>query len=195
MFTGIVKEIGRVVKITRSGSLTKIGIESRIVSKDAETSDSICVNGVCLTLTDKEKDFLYFDAIASTLKNTNFKHLKKGNLVNLEPALTLGDKLGGHFVLGHVDAEVKLRRIISKGNHWQLEIELPSVFRKFILENGSITIEGISLTIKKVLLRSFYLDIVPFTYDNTNLKYKRAGDWINVEFDYLLKQKLSDKNI
>ena len=189
MFTGIVREIGRVKKITKGGSSIKLGIESSLVLSEANISDIISINGVCLTLSSKDKNILLFDAISSTLKNTNLKRLKKGNHVNLEPALSLGEKVGGHFVLGHVDAELRLRRLIKKSGHWQLEIDLPSAFRKNILANGSIAIEGISLTIKKVLPRTFTVDIVPFTFENTIIRYKRVGDFLNIEFDYLLKQK------
>jgi len=193
MFTGIVKEIAELSSITRNSSLIKLGVRSKVVSLDAEPSDSISINGVCLTLIYKEKDLLYFQAIPSTLKNTNIKRLKKGSLLNLEPALSAGDKLGGHFVLGHVDAELKLRRIITKSSYRQLEIELPSIFRKYVLNNSSIAIEGISLTIKKVLPKAFTVDIIPFTYANTNIKHKRVGDWLNIEFDYLLKQNVENK--
>lgn len=191
MFTGIVREIGKVKKITKGGSSIKLGIESSLVLSEANLSDSISVNGVCLTLfsKSKEKNILLFDAISSTLKNTNLKRLKKGDYVNLEPALSLGEKVGGHFVLGHVDAELKLRRLIKKSGHWQLEVDLPSAFRKNILANGSIAIEGISFTIKKVLPRTFTVDIVPFTFENTIIRYKRIGGFLNIEFDYLLKQK------
>ncbi len=189
MFTGIVREIGRVKKIIKGGSSIKLGIESSLILSEANLSDSISINGVCLTLSSKDKNILLFDAISSTLKNTNLKRLKKGNHVNLEPALSLGEKVGGHFVLGHVDAELRLRRLIKKSGHWQLEIDLPSAFRKNILANGSIAIEGISLTIKKVLPRTFTVDIVPFTFENTIIRYKRVGDFLNIEFDYLLKQK------
>jgi len=189
MFTGIIREIGKVSKITKSGSSIKLGVESSIVLAEAKSSDSISVNGVCLTLSSKDKNILFFDAISSTLDNTNLKRLKKNSYVNLEPALSLGEKVGGHFVLGHVDGELKLKKIIKKSGHWELEIDLPSSFKKNILVNGSISIEGVSLTIKKVLPRSFTVDIVPFTYSNTTIKYKRVGDFLNIEFDYLLKQK------
>jgi len=192
MFTGIIKEVARVERIAKAGFLIKLAVKSIAVFKDVNLSDSISVNGVCLTLIHKKEDLLFFDAINSTLKNTNLKRLKKGDFLNLEPALNIGDKLGGHFVLGHVDAEVKLCKKVAKGNHWQLEMELPSQFRKFILENGSITIEGVSLTVKKILPRSFTVDIIPFTYNNTNLKYKKIGDWLNIEFDYLLKQRVEN---
>jgi len=188
MFTGIIREIGKVKKIAKGGSSIKLGIESRLILAEANLSDSISVNGVCLTLSSKDKTTLLFDAISSTLKNTNLKRLKKGDYVNLEPALSLGEKVGGHFVLGHVDTELKLRRLIKKPGHWQLEIDLPSMFRKNILANGSITIEGISLSIKKVLPRTFTADIIPFTYEHTTVRYKRIGDFLNIEFDYLLKK-------
>ena len=189
MFTGIVREIGKVKGIVKGGSSIKLGIESSVVLKEANLSDSISVNGVCLTLSSKDKNVLLFDAISSTLKNTNLKRLKKSNYVNLEPALSLGEKVGGHFVLGHIDTELKLRRLIKKSGHWQLEIDLPSMFKKNVLTNGSIAIEGISLTIKKVLPRTITVDVIPFTYENTTIRYKRIGDFLNIEFDYLLKQK------
>ncbi len=189
MFTGIVREIGKVKKITKGSSSINLGVESSVVLGAANLSDSISVNGVCLTLSSKDKNSFFFDAISSTLKNTNLKRLKKGDYVNLEPALSLGEKVGGHFVLGHIDTELKLRRLIKKSGHWQLEIDLPSMFRKNVLANGSIAIEGISLTIKKLLPRTFTVDIVPFTYENTTIRYKRIGDFLNIEFDYLLKQK------
>lgn len=188
MFTGIIEEVSRVDKIVKGSTLTKLGISSIKIWPQAKISNSIAVNGVCLTLVDKLKGLLFFEAVRSTFQKTNLKRLRTGDLVNLEPALKIGDRLGGHFVLGHVDAEVKLIRKINRGNSWQLEADLPSSFRRFIVENGSVALEGISLTVKKVLRHSFSLDIIPFTYDNTNLKYKKIGDWLNVEFDYLLKR-------
>lgn len=189
MFTGIIKEIGRIEKIAKSSALAKIGISSKAVFVSAVVSDSISVDGVCLTLTDKKNSTLYFDAVKSTTEKTNLKRLKLKDFVNLEPALKMGDKLGGHFVLGHVDCEAKLKSIIKKNNYWQLEINLPVDFRKYVIDNGSISLNGISLTVKKVTPCFFTVDIIPFTYENTNLKYKRVGDWINLEFDYLLKRR------
>ena len=188
MFTGIVKEIGKVSQLSKVNALIKLAVKSCVISKDANPSDSIAINGVCLTLVEKKKDLLFFEAISSTLKNTNIKRLKKGDYVNLEPALSLGEKVGGHFVLGHVDAELKLRRAIKRPDFWELKIELPAGFRKFIVPNGSIAIEGVSLTIKKVLPKIFTVNIIPFTYGNTTLKYKKGGSFLNIEFDYLLKQ-------
>ena len=104
-------------------------------------------------------------------------------------ALEAGDKMGGHFVLGHVECEGKLKRAIKKAQFWQMEIEVLSKDIKFLVENGSVALDGISLTIKRVLGRSFTVDIIPFTYEHTTLKSKSAGSWLNIEFDYLLKQK------
>jgi len=188
MFTGIIEEIGIVKSLAKSETLTKIGIEARDIFAQSAISDSVCVNGVCLTLVDKSKNILFFEAIDPTLKSTNLKKLKKGDKVNLEQALRPTKRLGGHFVLGHVDTELKLRRITAFGKYWQIEIEYPSTCKKFLIGNGSIAIEGISLTIKKVNISTFTLDVIPFTFDNTNLKFKRAGSKINVEFDYLLKR-------
>ena len=189
MFTGIVKEIGKVSQISITTSLVKLGISSNVILKDAKPSDSIAVNGVCLTLVGKKNNLLFFEAISSTFKNTNIKRLKKGEFVNLEPALSLGEKIGGHFVLGHVDTELKLRRVIKRPDYFELEIELPPSFRKFIVANGSVAIEGVSLTVKKILPRIFTVNIIPFTFEHTTFKYKRSGDFLNIEFDYLLKQK------
>lgn len=189
MFTGIVKEVANIETVSRGSSLLKLAIRSATVFKDAQISDSISVNGVCLTLVSKDKGLLFFEAITSTLKDTNLKHIKKRDFVNLEPALSMGDKLGGHFVLGHVDKGLKVCRLIKRRDYWELEIDLPASFRKFTLVNGSVTIEGVSLTIKKISLKTFTVDIVPFTYNNTNLRYKKPGNWVNIEFDYLLKKQ------
>jgi len=188
MFTGIVKEIGKIEKITRTGSSTVLGVKACAVSVEAQLSDSVAVNGVCLTVIKKEKDFLFFEAVAPTVIKTNLKDLKLGAIVNLEPALSVGGKLGGHFVLGHVDCAARLKRIINHGSFRQVEIDLLPEFKKYTIENGSIAVDGISFTIKKVMARSFALDIIPFTWEHTALKFRRPGYMANLEFDYLLKQ-------
>lgn len=189
MFTGIVKELGRIEKISKSSVLTKIGVKAKTIFEETAVSDSISVDGVCLTVTDKKNGVLFFDAVKSTTQKSNLKRIKLRDFVNLEPALKIGEKLGGHFVLGHVDVEAKIKRILKKSNYWQMEINLPANFRNYIIENGSVAINGISLTVKNVWPRFFTVDIIPFTYENTSLKYKRVGDWVNLEFDYLLKSQ------
>ncbi|MDD5583974.1 MAG: riboflavin synthase [Candidatus Omnitrophica bacterium] len=193
MFTGIVKEIGQVETFLKRGTAATLGIRSKTVSLETSASDSVAINGACLTVTEKKNDLLFFDTVESTLEKTNLAKLKKGDFVNVEPALKVGDKLGGHFVLGHVDTTARLRRVIKKSTYWQLEVELPAKVRTHIVENGSLTLEGISLTIKKIYPRYFTLDIIPFTCGHTNIKYKKPGDRLNIEFDYLLKKLEAEK--
>ncbi|MBD3264293.1 MAG: riboflavin synthase [Candidatus Omnitrophica bacterium] len=189
MFTGIVTDVGLVDEARRCGNLLLLKISSKKLAAECEISDSVSVNGVCLTMVKKERDCISFEAIASTLKDTNLKKLKKGDYINLETALKVGDKLGGHFVLGHIDCELKILKVIPRSQFWELTIDLPSRFRKYIIENGSIAVEGISLTVKKITSRSFSVNIIPFTYNNTTLRYKKVGSSLNVEFDHLLKKK------
>ncbi|MCM8819517.1 MAG: riboflavin synthase [Candidatus Omnitrophica bacterium] len=189
MFTGIVKEIGKVYSIKR-GLTTKLAILASLVYKETNISDSVSINGVCLTVTEKKDDKLFFDVVSSTLEKTNLKRLKISDYVNIEPALKVDDKLGGHFVLGHIDCESKIKSFVKKSSFWQLEVFLPFEFRKIIVEEGSVALEGISLTVKKITNSSFFVDIIPFTFQNTNLKYKKVGDWLNIEFDYLLKKDI-----
>jgi len=188
MFTGIVKAIGKVEKITRTGSSTVLGIVCGEIFAEAKLSDSVAINGVCLTVSKKEKDILFFEAVTPTLMKTNLKDLRTGALANLEPALKVGESLGGHFVLGHVDCAARIKKIINHGAFRRVEVDLPAGFRKYLVENGSIAVDGISLTLKKVMARSFTLDIIPFTWEHTALKLRHPGYMANLEFDYLLKQ-------
>lgn len=192
MFTGIIVDLGKIEKIEKKDALIKLGISSKRLAKDTIISDSIAVNGACLTVTAKDADTLFFEAIGPTLKLSNLKRLAKGDLVNLEPALKIGDKLGGHFVLGHVDGEVKLRRKVEYPDHKHLEILSLAENRKFIIKNGSITLNGVSLSIKDVLSQYFTVDIIPYTWQNTNLRFLKPGDWLNIEYDYLLKGQRID---
>ncbi|MBU1122736.1 MAG: riboflavin synthase [Candidatus Omnitrophota bacterium] len=187
MFTGIIKEVGQVEKIVKQRGTTQLVIRSNDLWSNCEVSDSVSINGVCLTVVKKQKCLLFFDAIDSTLKKTNLKKIRTSGYVNLELALRVGDKLGGHFVLGHVDGEAKLIKKIKIKNFWRLDIELLSKDRNFILENGSIALEGISLTVKRILAKYFSVELIPFTYEHTNLKYKKIGETLNIEFDQLLK--------
>ncbi len=167
---------------------------SKSLFSESAVSGSIAVNGVCLTVVKKERDTLYFDVIAPTLKISNLKRLKVGDYVNLEPSLAVGNKLEGHFVLGHIDIESKIRRIGKKNGSFVLEIDISQEFKKYIVLKGSITLDGISLTIAEVRNNKVIVNIIPFTWNWTNLKYKRAGLYINVEFDYLVKAVSNKRN-
>ena len=188
MFTGIIQEIGKIRQIKRASSLSTLAIESLDLFGKVSISDSVSVNGVCLTLIKKERGLLFFEAVLPTLRNTNLKRLKISNSVNLETALKMGNALGGHFVLGHIDKELKLKLVIKRGKYFQFEIDLPKEYKKYIVDKGSVAVDGISLTVKSIQANSFALDIISFTYNHTTLKEKRPGQWLNVEFDYLLKK-------
>jgi len=190
MFTGIIKEVGKVKKIEKKTNLWRMGIFSSVIFSQSNISDSISVNGVCLTLVEKKNNLLFFEVIKTTLENTNLKRLRINSLVNLEPSLKAQDRLGGHFVLGHIDCEGRVKNIIKRKDFCIFEIEYPKVFKKYIIEKGSIAVEGISLTIQKNFFSSFTVDIIPFTFQHTNLREKKIGDWLNIEFDYLLKVHL-----
>ncbi|MCP4652359.1 MAG: riboflavin synthase [Candidatus Omnitrophica bacterium] len=189
MFTGIIKEIGSLKKVIKKGPLVTLGVHSKLICEDAHISDSIAVNGVCLTLIYKDNGLMFFEAVGPTLSRTTLKILKRGDLVNLESALKANDKLGGHFVLGHIDSETKLRRIIKRSDCCNLEFDLPQPLKKFIIANGSVAIDGVSLTVKKVIARVFTVSVIPFTYKHTTLKNKRVGSRLNLECDYLLKRE------
>ena len=199
MFTGIVKEVGRIKKISKRSDLWEIGLYSEKVYSQVARGGSVSVNGVCLTVTRKERSLLYFDITSATLNISNLKYLKIGDYVNLEPSLSLGDRLEGHFVLGHIDTTAKVKKFTKIKNTALLEIEVPSDFKKYLIPKGSVAVEGISLTIAEIKNNSFRVNIIPYTLENTNLKYKRIGSFLNIEFDYLgkvilekvSKQKLS----
>ncbi len=188
MFTGIIKETGIVKSIKRGSKLWQIGVASCDLYKTSEKGDSISVNGVCLTLVDKKKDILYFDVVKATLNATNLKRLSVSSFVNLEPSLCVGDKLGGHFVLGHVDCESKIKGVLRERDYFVLRIGYEKKFSSYVVEKGSIAVDGISLTIQKKENSFFTISIIPYTLKHTNLRYKHPGSWVNLEFDYLLKK-------
>ncbi len=190
MFSGIIKEVGKIKRIEKKTGLWKIEVISQFVFQEVDIADSVSVNGVCLTLVGKKDNVLFFDTVETTLKNTNLKRLRRNSLVNLEPPLRVGDKLSGHFVLGHVDCEARIKTIKKQKDFHDFEIETPLRFKKYIVEKGSIAVEGVSLTIQKIKPYSFIISIIPFTFHNTNLREKKIGSWVNLEFDYLLKTQL-----
>jgi riboflavin synthase len=163
-----------------------LGVQANL--SDLSAGDSIAVNGVCLTLTNN-KDLLLFDVVKATVDTTNLSKLRVGDYVNLEPALRVGDKLSGHFVLGHVDTQGAIKAIRDYRHNWIFKIKYPDKFSKYVVDKGSVAVEGISLTIQQKGHGWFGVSIIPFTYRDTNLKYKKVGSKVNLEFDYLLKRQ------
>lgn len=187
MFTGIIKEIGRIRKITERNRVVEIKIQCHETLKNLDTGDSISVNGVCLTVTSHNNEGFSCDISFNTLNTTSLKYFKPGDTVNLESSLTPADKLGGHIVNGHVDCTGKILRISRTGRSYIFSIELPASVRDFITPKGSIAIDGISLTISEVKNDNFSVVIIPYTYENTNLSQKNPGDIVNIEVDMLAR--------
>lgn len=187
MFTGIITELAKVESIQGSHEGARLCIRCPITIKEAVIGDSIAVNGVCLTVTDIRGEVACFDVSRQTLSTTTTGGLKAGELVNLEPALRAGARLGGHFVSGHVE---ETGRILSRrpvGNAESIEIEAPESVLRYTVPKGSIAVDGISLTVVDVREASFTLVIIPHTLKMTTLGHKRAGDRINLEPDMLAK--------
>lgn len=190
MFTGIIEEVGKISRISRKPYGVHIGVSSYLVYPKVEVSGSLAVNGVCLTVVKKQRNILFFDVVKTTLQISNLKRLKYGDFVNLESSLTSGDKVEGHFVLGHIDTEARIKRVIKTSQKSSLEIEVKSAFRKYLVARGSVTLDGISLTISRVYGNILSVNIIPYTWQHTNLRYKKPSSYINLEFDYLVKAVL-----
>lgn len=187
MFTGIIEEIGQIRKIERLIGGYKINIAVRNISVDIEVNDSLAVDGVCLTVTKKDESSVWVDAVGETLDKTTFVSKKEGSYVNLERALKLSDRLGGHIVQGHVNGIGEITQIKKRGENYYLEIFLPSNLCKYIIGEGSITVDGISLTIARINEARIGLSIIPHTWNNTTLSKAKIGQRVNIETDVMAK--------
>lgn len=187
MFTGIIEERGTITAISHSTNISRLSFDAKKVLEDVKLGDSIAVNGVCLTVTEFGDHYFKADVMPETLKRTGFDQYVKGTLVNLERALRVGDRLGGHMVSGHIDGEAKLIKNDDLGDIRELTFELKVPHEGLIIPKGSIAIDGISLTIISVTDRTFKVGIIPHTFDNTNLEKLKVGGRINIEFDMVGK--------
>ncbi len=187
MFTGIIKETGILKNIKDITDGKEIEVSCNKILEDIEIGDSICVNGVCLTVKRLSTNSFFSDLSFSTLSSTSFKKIKTGDPVNLEDSLRSGGKIGGHFVTGHIDSTAVLSEIEKHGDFYRLKLKSPDELVAFIAPKGSITIEGISLTVEKADDTSFSVVIIPYTFDNTNLKSKKQEDMVNLEVDLVAR--------
>jgi riboflavin synthase len=187
MFTGLVREVGEVVWLRRSGQAVQLLIKGPRTASRVRIGESVAVNGCCLTVTAQRDNQCMFDLLEESLERTNFGSLKPGTPVNLERALRVEGRLGGHFVQGHVDGTAKVLAIEEKGPDVRLEIALPPEFARYVAYKGSVAINGVSLTVAEVGATSFSVWIIPHTLDNTNLGDLEVGDLVNLEFDILAK--------
>lgn len=186
MFTGLVEALGKVVSLEAKGEQARLGISIPFASELA-LGDSVAVNGCCLTVAEIIEGNVAFDVLAQTLRVTSLGKLTVGSNVNLERALRVGDRLGGHFVQGHVDAVGEIISLEENGQDHVVEVSLPAEIHKLCVGKGSIAIDGISLTIAELNEASTVFWITPHTFSHTNLRDAKVGDAVNLEGDMLAK--------
>jgi len=187
MFTGLIEELGRISKIDKSGEAINIIIDSSEINKDMSIDDSIAVNGVCLTVVEFSSNNFRVTAVEETMRKTNLSNLQVGHNVNLERAMKAEKRFGGHYVQGHVDEIAKVADIKHETENWIYSFTIPGDSRKYIVERGSITINGVSLTIASINDNIFNVAIIPHTYDNTIFSDLKIGDSVNLEYDIIGK--------
>ncbi len=187
MFTGIVEEIGTVVDFEASQNVLKIRVQASKVLEETYLGDSISTNGVCLTVTDIGKNYFYADVMGETVRRSNLGTLKKGDKVNLERAMAANSRFGGHIVSGHIDGKGKITSYEKEGNAVWITIDADREILKYVVEKGSIAIDGISLTVAYVDEKKFKVSIIPHTSEETTLLKKKIGEEVNLECDVIGK--------
>jgi riboflavin synthase len=187
VFTGIIEHLGTIdsLNINREGG--RITIHSSTLAKNLAISNSIAVDGCCLTIVAKDDKSFSADLSGETIRKTSFGQLATGAKVNLEQPLTAGKEFGGHFVLGHVDTVGRVARLEPEGENWWYGVEIPDSFARYIVPQGSITIDGISLTVARWDGRIAEVAVIPYTYEHTNIRNRKIGDAVNLEGDVLGK--------
>jgi riboflavin synthase len=193
MFTGIIEETGRVAAFTPAAAAWSLQVAARLVPGDVAVGDSVAVNGCCLTVTRFDPGNLWFDVLEETRRLTNFAQLAPGSAVNLERSLRADSRLGGHFVTGHIDVPGRIDLLALRGQDHYLRVRVPGGFARYLVYKGSVAIDGISLTVAEVEGDAFAVWLIPHTLAVTNLRDRKAGESVNLEFDLLAKyvEKLS----
>ena len=190
MFSGIIENKGFVLKFEKQKDF-RLVLDTNLKYKDIKKGSSVCCNGICLTVISKKKKKKYtqlsFDVSQETINCSNFNVIKKGDEINIEKSLRVGDEISGHFVFGHVDDTSKLISIKKVGDSHEIKLEISKKIKKFIAKKGSVSLNGISLTVNQVKNNFIVLNIIPFTWLNTNLKGLKIGDRINLEVDMLAR--------
>jgi len=187
MFTGIIEEIGKIEEISKHGPNLKLKIKASKIPSDLKVGDSININGACQTVIGTDSDSFTVEAVEETVRRTNLGQLKRNDLVNLERSLRFSDRLGGHLVTGHIDCLGKVKSIAKKDGSFLYEFELSQAYLTYLVEKGSVAVDGISLTVVEVLKNSFSVSVIPFTLENTTLGSKKIGDLFNIETDLIGK--------
>lgn len=187
MFTGIIEHMGTVESLKLDAEGGRLTIQAPGVASHLAVANSVAVDGCCLTVVSVRGDKFSSDLSAETIRKTSMGEWKAGSRVNLEQPMTAGKEFGGHFVLGHVDTTGRVTRLDPEGENWWYGVEVPEAFAKYIVPQGSIAIDGISLTVARWNGRMAEAAILPFTYKHTNIRNKKIGDAVNLEGDVLGK--------
>lgn len=187
MFTGIIEETGQIESVTNEDGFRRIQVRAGRLLDDVQPGDSVAVNGVCLTAKLCASGTFSADLARETLERTSLKSLAAGTTVNLERPMRADGRFGGHIVQGHVDGVGRIRSFERSGDNWRLVVELPPRAAPYVVEKGSIAVDGISLTVAAVRGDVFEVAIIPHTFENTNLQHARTGDAVNLEFDVIAK--------
>jgi riboflavin synthase len=187
MFTGIIEEVGLVQSLKKKGDGIEFTVRAKKISKALSVDNSICINGVCLTVIKKNKSDFRVQAVKETLSKTNLGLLKIGCCVNLERSVRLSDRLGGHLVQGHVDTTGTVSEIKILKSSWMYTISFPKKYRKNVIHVGSITVDGTSLTVAQLNRQEFTIAIIPYTYEHTIFNQYKQGSIVNLEFDIIGK--------
>ncbi len=186
MFTGIIEEIGEIAQNQRRGMAVFFGIRASF-AKELKEGDSVCVNGACLTVVAVQPPLFWVEAVEETLARTNLGFLKLGDKVNLERALSVTGRFGGHFVQGHVDGTGVIAQIVPRLRSKVMRIHTPKELMQYIVPKGSIAVDGVSLTVVDVGADWFTVSLIPFTLEWTTLRLRKVGDVVNLEVDILAK--------
>lgn len=187
MFTGIIEEIGTVKEFAKSGNSALIVVECSKILENPQIGESIAIDGVCQTVTKFDKGSFSAQVSFETLDVTTFSKLKKGDKVNLERALSVNGRFGGHIVTGHIDGLAKIKNIQKLAEFYNIKFEIAQDLAKYVAKKGSVTLNGISLTVADISGSEFIVAIIPHTFENTSLKSLQTGDFVNFEVDILAK--------
>lgn len=187
MFTGIIEDKGKVIRLEHRGQEKKLTLELPINLTEVQLGDSININGVCLTIVEKRGQTIVLDLSSETLQKTVLGELKEGDQINFERALKLTDRLGGHIVTGHIDGIGVITEKRKEGDFLQLKIRIPKLVSRYVVQKGSIAIDGISLTVNECEDEEIKMTLIPYTLKKTTLIDKKVGDLVNVEADILGK--------
>lgn len=195
MFTGIIEETGEITALTRENENLHIKVKAHMTS-ELKIDQSVAHNGICLTVVNIEAEEYTVTAIKETLEKTNLRSLKKGDLVNLERGMKLGDRLDGHIVQGHVDQTAVCKKVKNANGSWTFTFEYDPELANITIEKGSITVNGVSLTVVNSKKNEFSVAIIPYTFEHTTFKNLKEGDVVNLEFDVIGKyvKRISELN-